>query len=282
MKILLTGGSGFVGMRIVKRYKEEHEFIVPTHSDMDITNEESCLNFMESTKPDLVLHLAAISNMATCEKNQEDSYQVNLLGAINVAKACRSVVAKMIFASSDQVYNGSVSDEKGKELDVVTPVNVYANHKLDAEKQVIEIAGAVCLRLPWMCDAIREEYPSHADFFANLSKGIERKIPMKFLSCERRSITNVNDVIENILKMEKAPSGAYNFAATGYYSVYEIAKGVVEQMEIIRGEKLSHLVIENNKSTKEFGENITMDMTKVTEFGVEFDDVITSISKLIS
>lgn len=281
MKILLTGGSGFVGMRIVKRYKEAHDFVVPTHSEMDITSEESCLSFMKNTKPDLVLHLAAISNMATCEKNPEDSYQVNLLGAVHVAKACKSVGAKMIFASSDQVYNGSVSKEKGLESDVVKPVNVYANHKLEAEKQVIELAGAVCLRLPWMCDAIREEYPSHADFFANLSKGVKKEIPMKFLSCERRSITNVNDVIENILKMEKAPSGAYNFAATGYYSVYEIAKGVVEQMEKVRGEKLSHLVLENHKSTKGIGENITMDMTKVTEFGVEFEDVISSISKLI-
>ncbi len=281
MKVLLTGGSGFVGMRIVKRYQEEHDFVVPSHGEMDITSEASCLQYMDEVKPELVIHLAAISNMATCEKNPEDSYQVNLLGAMNVANACKSVGAKMIFASSDQVYNGSTSSEMGKETDVLTPKNVYANHKLEAERYVIETAGAVCLRLPWMCDAIREEYPAHADFFANLNKGLEKKIAMKFLASERRSITNVNDVIENIMKMAEVPSGAYNFAATGYYNVYEIASGVVAKMEEAAGESLQEYIIENQKSTKLFGENITMDMAKVTSFGIEFSDVIDSIGKLI-
>ncbi len=281
MRILLTGGSGFVGMRLVKRYQEEHDFAVPTHSEMDITSEASCLKYMKEVKPELVIHLAAISNMATCEKNPEDSYQVNLLGAMNVANASKSVGAKMIFASSDQVYNGSELSRPGKETDELIPKNVYANHKLEAEKYAIETAGAVCLRLPWMCDAIREEYPAHADFFSNLNRGLEKKIAMKFLVSERRSITNVNNVIENIIKMAELPSGAYNFAATGYYNVYEIASGVVKKMEETTGESLQEYITANPKSTKLFGENITMDMEKVTSFGIEFDDVIEGIGKLI-
>lgn len=281
MKILLTGGSGFVGIRIVECYKEEHEFAVPTHSEMDITQEESCLLYMNKVMPELVIHMAAISNMATCEQNPEDSYKVNVLGAINVAKACKSVGAKMIFASSDQVYNGSKTESLGLESDDVKPINTYANHKLEAEKHVINIAEAVCLRLPWMCDSIDETYPKHADFYSNLCRGLEHKVPMKFSPYDRRSITNVNDIIGNILKMGSVPCGAYNFAATGYYNVYDIAKGVVKAMEDKAGLELSKYVVVNEKSTKENGRNITMDMTKVTDAGIVFDDVITSITKLI-
>lgn len=281
MKILLTGGSGFVGMRIWNRYKGEHDFSIPRHSEMDITKEESCMQYMEKEKPELVLHFAAISNMAICEKNPQDSYQVNFLGAVHVAKACKHVGAKMIFASSDQVYNGNLTEDLGRETDMLTPVNIYANHKLEAEKQVIEIAQAVCLRLPWMCDAMCEEYPVHADFFSNLSQGIRQGISMKFSPDDRRSITNVNDIVENIMKMAEAPGGAYNFAATGYYSVYDIAYAVVRAMELKERKLLLSNVEKGEKSSNGFGRNIAMDMSKVTQVGVEFDDVILSIEKLI-
>ena len=136
-KILVTGASGFVGSRFVARWRSEYNILTPTHAELDITDYASVSSYFVQNSPDVVVHLAALSNTGYCEQNEAESYRVNVDGAANIARAAAMCGAKMIFFSSDQVYNGNLESGLLSEDVVVAPENVYGRHKLEAEERVL-------------------------------------------------------------------------------------------------------------------------------------------------
>ena len=71
--ILITGASGFVGSRFVRRWGGAYRLLTPTHAELDITDADSVNSYFVNNRPDAVLHLAAISNTGYCEENPEES-----------------------------------------------------------------------------------------------------------------------------------------------------------------------------------------------------------------
>ena len=140
-KILVTGASGFVGSRFVARWRNEYTILAPSHAELDITDAGSVNNYFMYNSPDVVVHLAAISNTAYCEQHPDESYRVNVEGAVNVALASERWGAKLIFFSSDQVYNGTALDGLLPEEVALAPENVYGRHKLLAEQKVAVVPG---------------------------------------------------------------------------------------------------------------------------------------------
>ena len=103
--------------------------------------------------PKAIIHLAALSDPGYCQQNPDDSKIVNVEGTINVSRAAAAVGAKMIFASSDQVYTGQLGEEPFDETLALSPAGVYGKHKLEAETAMLSLLpNAVALRLTWMYD----------------------------------------------------------------------------------------------------------------------------------
>ena len=92
-KLLITGGSGFMGGRIAAYYKDKYQVFAPKHEEMEITNEESVAAYFEQVKPDLVVHCAAISDVGTCEKDPDLAWQVNVEASVRIARISRKMNA---------------------------------------------------------------------------------------------------------------------------------------------------------------------------------------------
>ena len=148
MKMLLTGANGFVGNRIKNTYGED---VVASPSLRNVS-EDDVKRIVEESGADVIVHTAAISDIGVCQNNPQQSYIANVMLPVYLAKAAQG--RKLVCFSSDQVYSGCEADGPYTEENV-RPANIYAEHKLEMEKRVLDIApDAVMLRAEWMYDVV--------------------------------------------------------------------------------------------------------------------------------
>ena len=144
MKIIVTGGSGFIGSNVVKYLSKNHEvkifdFKKPNNLDNefiqgDITNSKHVINSIKDC--DVVIHLAATLGVVNTETNPVLTLDTNLGGTINVLEACKiNKIKKIIFSSSSEVYGEPLKipmDEDDKPI----PMTTYGIAKFAAEEYI--------------------------------------------------------------------------------------------------------------------------------------------------
>ena len=262
-KLLLTGASGFLGNKIADFYKEKYLLFTPTHSEMDITDEQSVSEYFAKHTPDIVIHCAAISDTGTCEKNPELSFQVNLTGSENIAKVSASYGAKCVLCSSDQVYCNSDYDNTNPESDNVNPYNVYGKHKLAAEKScLVHNPESVHLRLAWMYDSNIDMNIPRNDFAKQLLRSIQEKSDLALPVNDKRGIADVWEVVKNIESTFDLPGGVYNFGSSNQKSTYETAVSVLSSLSC----DTSHLI----EKVYDRPRNLSMCQDNLNSFGIYF------------
>ncbi len=118
--------------------------------DCDVRNFSNVRTCFQNAQPDIVLHTAAYTDVDGCEANQQLALDVNAMGTENVARVCQEIGAKMVYYSTDYVFDGA----KGSpyvETDPVSPKNVYGRSKLEGEKRLASLLeDGVILRVAWL------------------------------------------------------------------------------------------------------------------------------------
>jgi dTDP-4-dehydrorhamnose reductase len=144
-KVLISGATGFLGKKLMKVFADEGFEVVGTASEkkgkilkMDITDADEVMDMIVAEKPAVVVHAAATTRVDWCEDNKEEAFRINVDGSVNVANACRKIGAKMVYISTDYVFDGT---KKGKyvETDKRNPIGVYAQSKAAAEVAIEKI-----------------------------------------------------------------------------------------------------------------------------------------------
>lgn len=105
-KILISGSSGFVGSRVLHQWQGRAELFTFPRGSLAAADESAIRRFAETMQPDVILHLAALSDTGYCQQHPEESQRANVELPIWMAKATRDTGAKLISFSSDQVYAG--------------------------------------------------------------------------------------------------------------------------------------------------------------------------------
>ncbi len=131
MKTVIVGGNGQLGIDLMKAFAAESP-VALTHQDISIENIDSVSNVLSTLKPDVVVNTAAYHKVDDCEKNPVRSFEVNALGAMNLAKVCQSLGASLAHVSTDYVFDG-MKKSPYLESDIPNPLNVYAVTKLAGE-----------------------------------------------------------------------------------------------------------------------------------------------------
>lgn len=269
MKLLITGGSGFLGRRSAAYFRSlGHTVLAPTHTQLDITDAAAVRNWFRENRPEGVIHTAAVSDTGLCQRRPDWSEVINVAGCVHLAESCRESHSKLVLCSSDQVYFGSTIPGPHREEEPLIPGNVYGCQKLRAEQQCLAIApDTVCLRLSWMYAA--ESYPGeHGHFLTTFREALtEENRPMTWPIYDRRGLTDVTDVIRNLPGALNLPGGVYNFGSENRESTYDTVRGVLEALGM---DAALARMTPNTRAFADAPRDISMDLAKTTAAGIGF------------
>lgn len=280
MKILVTGAAGFVGCRLTRFLGLSHEVIALSSKDLDITDDEQVMSVFMDHTPKAVVHLAALANTGYCEQHPDDSAAVNVVGAVNVARAASAVGAKLVYASSEQVYNRVEHDLPNIEEQELAPRTVYGRHKLQAELDIQDVLpSAVGLRLTWMYDVPGSPLPQKSGLLIGLLAAAKEANVVRASTRERRGVTNVWEVVRRIEAALALPGGVYNFGSTNDLSSFDIQLAAAQAL-FDKGwldMKPSQLVLPDESWTR----NLSLDLSRLQKFGITFPSTLTGLHNAV-
>ena len=128
---VIIGSNGQLGTDLLRCFTGDNVVGV-THADLEIANANEVLALMRDIKPSVVINTAAFHQTARCEQQPAKAYEVNAVGAVNVAKACELVDAVLVHVSTDYVFDGA-KNSPYVETDPVKPLSVYGLSKAAGE-----------------------------------------------------------------------------------------------------------------------------------------------------
>jgi dTDP-4-dehydrorhamnose reductase len=133
MKIAVIGADGQLGRDVVRAFEGIGDEVYGlTHTEVEISNIDSVVKALQSALPDVVVNTAAMHHVERCEQDPGAAFNVNALGARNLAEATRSLGILLMHISTDYVFDGN-KREPYIESDAPLPLNVYGNTKLAGE-----------------------------------------------------------------------------------------------------------------------------------------------------
>ena len=198
-KIVVTGGSGRFG-REIQKYKSRHKIFFPKSSELDILNIKKIKNYLSKKKPKILIHLAGLSRpMNVHITNISKSIDLNIIGTANVTKICEELNIKLVYVSTNYVYQGTKGNYK--ETDPLLPVNSYAWSKLGGEASVQLYKNSLILRI-----CMTEKPFVHKKAYANVKTSFifhEDVVRILFKLLNEKGIINLGGKSEYIYNFAK-------------------------------------------------------------------------------
>jgi dTDP-4-dehydrorhamnose reductase len=235
-KLLVTGASGLLGNKIVELTKNDYTAIPlhktkPLHSNslkLDITDATEVLNLFHKLKPDKVIHTASETNVDRCETEKEHTWKINVEGTRNIALASSKVGAKLVYISTDYVFDG----EKGnyEERDEPNPINNYGFTKLEGEKQVIQYCQEyVILRT----SVLYGWHPWKQNFATWIINTLKQNKELTVVEDHYNTPTLADNLAEMALEaVQKDLQGLYHASGSERISRYEFAKQITKEFNL--------------------------------------------------
>ncbi|MBU3110372.1 SDR family oxidoreductase [Clostridium lacusfryxellense] len=220
MNILITGAKGNVGTYFCSFLSKSHTVYGLDKTDLNVTDKLSTEKTLNSLKPDVVIHTAAITNKYICEYNETLAYDVNTVGTLNLAHCCNELNIPIVYLSSTDVY-GDIKSSPYSEVDVCTPMNAYSKSKLGGE----ELIQTICKK--YFIVRTSTIFGGNDCFVRKLIKGKHTAIYL--FSNPTLSMTYIEDlivVIEKLLATKKY--GVYNYTNEGCLSKSTLINSIIE------------------------------------------------------
>lgn len=256
MKILVTGSGGFVGARLMAAMQA-----IPAPSLRNAA-EDDIRRLMDEVRPDVVIHTAAISDIGACAANPEASYRANV--ALPLMLARQGV--KTVLFSTDQVYSGCRGEGPYAE-DEASPANLYAEHKLEMERRVLEVnPSAVLLRATWMYDMPLYGVPNRRNFLT----GMLREKALSFSATQHRAVTYARQVASLMEQAVRLPGGVYNYGSENNLTMLETARWLADALKL--DVKLSDAGPRHH---------LWMDCSRLKRHGIVFSDTVGGLEQCI-
>ena len=150
VRVLITGSAGQLGTDLVASAKQSGlEVIATSHADLDITQRDLVSQKIADSSPDAIIHAAAWTAVDLCESDSKKAMSINNDGTANVVSAARQIGARVIYISTDYVFDGTKATPY-IESDLPNPQSVYGASKLAGEHK-LDLNQDAVVRISWVC-----------------------------------------------------------------------------------------------------------------------------------
>jgi dTDP-4-dehydrorhamnose reductase len=227
LKLLSTGSNGLLGTNILP-ILERHFTIIPYDiEEWDITDRDAGERTINEIRPDIILNLAAYTNVDDCEDCLDLADQVNAEGAGIIASLCKAHNIKFVHISTDYVFDGE-KDTPYREDDPTNPASVYGLTKLSGEQKVFaNCPEAIIIRTQWLY--------GHGgnNFITKITQIAREQGLVEVVDDQRGCPTYTRDLAAPIrLLIEKNRSGVYHVANAGSCTWFDFAREIFSLLDI--------------------------------------------------
>ena len=227
MKVLVTGVNGQLGFDVVKELsKRGHEAIGTDVAEMDITDAGSVRRVIGGVKPDAVIHCAAWTAVDAAEDNEEKVREVNAFGTKNIAEECKKLGCKMLYISTDYVFNGKGEKPWKPDCKDYAPLSIYGKTKLEGEIAVAEtLEKYFIVRIAWVFGVNGKNF---IKTMLNVGKTHDE---VRVVNDQIGTPTYTFDLARLLVDMVETDKYGYYHATNegGYISWYDFTKEIFKQ-----------------------------------------------------
>lgn len=232
-RVLVTGCGGMLGDAVYHLWKERTT-LLPTDIDtrepwithLDVRDRAALQKTFAEWKPDLVLHLAALTDVEFCEKHAADAFHTNAVGVENVALLCATAKIPLVYISTAGVFDGG--KDVYTEYDEAHPINVYGRSKFGGEEAVRwHVPNAYIVRAGWMMGGGPQKDKKFINKIVKQLRAGKRELFVvdDKLGCP----TYTRDFAANLINLvESQQYGLYHMVGEGSGSRYDVACELVK------------------------------------------------------
>jgi dTDP-4-dehydrorhamnose reductase len=221
MRVTVFGASGLLGKALMREWSGDAVTGLSS-SDGDIRDAKRVQQVVQQARPEWIVLAAAYTDVDGCEANQDLAFSVNRDGAVNVATAAREVGARLVFLSSDYVFDGK-KDAPYEVGDARNPQSVYGRTKAEAEIRLLEVMPDCCIaRTSWLFGIGGKCFPD------TILKLAENRPALDVVNDQRGCPTYAVDLARAIVQLcRKNAQGIVHVTNAGDCTWHEFAKEIV-------------------------------------------------------
>ena len=226
VRVLITGSAGQLGTDLVASANHAGlDVIATSHADLDITDRNSVSQKIASAAPEAIIHAAAWTAVDACESDIKKAMAINSDGTANVANAARQIGARVIYISTDYVFDGTKATPY-IESDIPNPQSVYGASKLAGERH-LDLNQDSVVRISWVCG-------EHGN---NMVKTILRlaatSLTLTFVDDQIGSPTFTSDIAPVLVDFAReSRTGIWHLTNQGTTSWFGFAQDVLRAAEL--------------------------------------------------
>ncbi|MBZ5514911.1 MAG: dTDP-4-dehydrorhamnose reductase [Acidobacteriia bacterium] len=229
MKVLLLGANGQLGTDLHRVLATQGHTVIPTiHAELDICDSDKLHELIVSSNCDVVINTAAFHKVEACEEQAARAFQVNALGARNLARACAHRGCVLVHFSTDYVFDGRQRKPYAED-DLPRPLNVYGVSKLAGEHLIAASSERYFVIRTCGLYGIAGSGGKGGNFVENMLKKAWQGVPLRVVNDQVLTPTFTVDLAEAVNRLIRTREyGLYHITSEGECSWYTFAKTIFE------------------------------------------------------
>jgi dTDP-4-dehydrorhamnose reductase len=226
MRVTIFGATGLLGKALVRQWTDDNVSGLGS-KDADIRDPKQISSVIQRTQPNWIVLAAAYTDVDGCEGNPEHAFDVNCRGVLNVAKAAKQFASRLLFLSTDYVFDGA-KNRPYETDDPRAPLNVYGRSKAEAEVQISEVLPECCiLRTSWLFGNDGKCFPD------TILKLAANRPAIDVVDDQRGSPTFTVDLARTIIQLCRSDAkGTVHATNRGDCSWFEFAREIVADVRL--------------------------------------------------